>query len=94
MGIYTNGDIFGIIMYTFNSDVDDTIITLFKNQYDVIMTNEQKKEAYTFYNNLIDKNDIRFKFYTECTSTHELQPKNFMNWYPMSLDEFLDKFNV
>jgi len=42
------------------------------------------------------KTDIHFQIYTECTSTHELQNRNFMNfmtWYPISLSFFLEKFN-
>jgi len=93
MGIYTNGSIFGIMMYT-GSDTDDTIISLFTKQYDMILSDEEKKEAYTFYTELIDKNNICFKFYTECTSTHDLKNKNFMMWYPMTLKQFLDNFNI
>jgi hypothetical protein len=95
MGIYSSGNIFGIMMYTFSSDADDTIITLFTKQYDIIMTDEQKKEAYLVYKEVVDKVDnISFKYYTECTSTHELQPKNYMSWYPMSLEQFLENFKM
>lgn len=94
MGIYSSGNIFGLMMYTFGSDSDDTIITLFTKQYDTIMTNEQKKEAYLVYKEVIDKVDnISFKYYTECTSTHDLQPKNYMTWCPMTLEQFLENFN-
>jgi hypothetical protein len=91
MGIYTTGSTFGIMMYTVGSD--DNIITLFTKQYDMIMSDEEKKEAYIFYTELIDKNDILFKFYTECSSTHELKNKNFMTWHPMTLEQFLYNFN-
>lgn len=95
MGIYTSGNIFGIMMYTFGSDTDDTIITLFTKQYDITMSDEQKKEAYLFYTEVIDKVDIiSFQYYTQCTSTHDLQPKNYMTWYPMTLKQFLDNFNI
>jgi hypothetical protein len=95
MGIYTNGNIFGIRMYTFGSDNDNTIITLFTKQYDMIMSDAEKKEAYLFYTKLIDKVDnISFQFYTQCTSTHEIQNNNFMIWHPMSLNLFLEKFNI
>jgi hypothetical protein len=94
MGIYTNGSIFGIMMYTAGSDTDDTIITLFTKQYDMILSDEEREEAYTFYTELIDKNDICFKFYTECSSTHDLKNKNFMMWHPMTLKQFLDNFNI
>jgi hypothetical protein len=94
MGIYTNGSIFGIMMYTVGSDTDDTIVTLFTKQYDMILSDEEREEAYTFYTELIDKNDICFKFYTECTSTHDLKNKNYMIWHPMTLKQFLEIFNI
>ena len=95
MGIYSSGNIFGLMMYTFSSYPDNNIITLFTKQYDVIMSDEQKKEAYLFYTEIIDKVDnISFKYYTECTSTYELQNKNFMMWHPMSLEQFLQNFKI
>jgi hypothetical protein len=43
MGIYNNGNIFGII---FNDEISNT---LFEKKYDEIMTHEQMREAYLFY---------------------------------------------
>jgi hypothetical protein len=45
MGIYSNGSIFGIGIYNFNN-------TLFEKTYNVLMNDEQKKEAYLFYTEL------------------------------------------
>ena len=90
MGIYTNGSIFGIIIYTVN---DDNINSLFTKKYDIIMTDEQIKEAYLFYTKLNNKNDVLFKIYTECSSTLDIINKeNFFMWYPISLNIFLEKF--
>jgi hypothetical protein len=51
------------------------------------------REAYLFYTNLDDKNKISFKIYTECSSTLDKYNKgNFMRWYPLPLDIFLEKF--
>jgi hypothetical protein len=58
MGIYANGSIFGISIYNFNDD--DVSNTLFEEKYDKIMTHEQMSEAYLFYTNLNDKNNIFF----------------------------------
>ena len=92
MGIYSNGNIFGIMMYNFNDD--DISNTLFEEKYDEIMSHEQMREAYLFYNELHDKNNISFKIYTECSSTlNKYDKENFMAWYPISLNEFLEKFN-
>lgn len=91
MGIYSNGSIFGIQIYNFNEDDFSNI--LFEQKYDEIMNNNQKQEAYLFYTNLNDKNNIFFKIYTECSCTLE-KSDNFMMWIPLTLDAFLQKFNV
>jgi hypothetical protein len=93
MGIYSNGSIFGLRIYNFNDE--DIGNTLFEEKYDEIMSHEQMREAYLFYNILNDKNKIFFKIYTECSST--LNPYNketFMDWYPISLNMFLEQFNI
>ncbi len=92
MGIYSNGSIFGISIYNFNDD--DVSNTLFVNKFCEIMSHEQMRESYLFYNELHDKNNISFKIYTECSSTlNKYDKENFMAWYPISLNEFLEKFN-
>ena len=88
MGIYDNGSIFGIRIYNFNHN--DFANTLFEKTYNEIMSNEEKKEAYLFYTMLNNKNEIHFKYYTECSSSYD-KGKFFM-WYPMTLDIFLEKF--
>jgi hypothetical protein len=90
MGIYTSGKIFGIKIYTF--DDDDVSYTLFEQTYDVIMSVEQMKEAYLFYTELQDKNNIRLKIYTEFSSTYNAENENYMDWHPISLNIFLEKF--
>ena len=93
MGIYDNSTIFGIIIYNFNDD--DFSNTLFEQKYNVIMNDEQKKEAYLFYNGLSNKNKIFFKIYTESSSTYDINNKEtFMRWTPISLDLFLEKFKI
>jgi hypothetical protein len=53
------------------------------------------KEAYLFYANLNDKNNISFKIYTECSSTLDKYNRaNYMEWYPISLNIFLEKFSI
>jgi len=93
MGIYSNGSIFGLRIYNFNDN--DISNTLFEEKYHEIMSHQQMKQAYLFYSILNDKNGIFFKIYTECTST--LNPYNkesFMDWHPLSLQQFLEKFGV
>ena len=93
MGIYSNGNIFGIQIYNFTHD--DLSNILFEEKYDEIMSYVQMREAYLFYTNLNDKNSIFFKIYTECSSTLDNYKKdNFMMWHPLLLDTFLEKFGV
>ena len=90
MGIYDNGSIFGIKMYNFNDN--DFANILFEKTYNEIMSDEEKKKAYLFYTELNNNNEIRFQYYTECSSTYG---KGFsLRWYPMSLNIFLEKFDV
>ena len=56
------------------------------------MSDEEKKNAYLFYNDLNNKDEIHFQYYTECSSTYN--KGFFLTWYPMSLNLFLEKFGV
>jgi len=90
MGIYDNGNIFGIKMYNFNDD--DFANILFEKTYNEIMSDDEKKKAYLFYTKLDNKVEIHFQYYTECSST--FGEEIYFNWYPMSLNLFLEKFGV
>jgi hypothetical protein len=93
MGIYNNNTIYGIQMYNF--DENDFSNILFEEKYDETMNHQQKQEAYLFYTQLNDKNDLFFKIYTECSSTYEIHnEKTFMMWHPISLNLFLEKFKI
>jgi hypothetical protein len=90
MGIYNSGSIFGIRIYNFNEDGFENI--LFGKTYNEIMNDEEKKKAYLFYNELNNKDELRFKYYTQCSSTYG--KGTFLMWYPISLNIFLEKFNI
>lgn len=94
MGIYDNGSIFGIKIYNFNDD--DSTNILFEKTYisDNLneINDEEKKIAYLFYTELNNKNEIRFKYYTQCSTTYSKE--TFLMWYPISLDFFLEKFAI
>ena len=92
MGIYSSDCIFGIKIYNFNDDFSNT---LFEEKYDEIISHEQMKEAYLFYTELNDKNNIFFKVYIDCSSALDLyHNKKYMNWCSISLNAFLEKFGV
>jgi hypothetical protein len=90
MGIYDNGNIFGIKIYNFNDH--DFANILFEKTYNEIMSDEEKKKVYLFYTELNNKDEIHFQYYTECSSTYG--EGFFLMWYPMSLNLFLEKFGV
>ena len=90
MGIYDNGNIFGIKMYNFIDD--DFANILFEKTYNEIMSDEEKKKAYLFYTELNNKNEIHFQYYNKCSSTYS--EGIFLRWYPMSLNLFLEKFGI
>ena len=98
MGIYSSGKIFGIKIYNFNDD--DLANILLEKTYNKPMSNQEMKNAYLFYNDLTNNNinaspparEIHFQYYTECSSTYGND--NFLMWYPMSLNQFLEKFNI
>ena len=60
MGIYNSCDIFGIRMYNFDENYNENIF--FEKRYHEIMTVEQMREAYLFYNTLKDKKMSVLKF--------------------------------
>ncbi len=90
MGIYENDSIFGIRIYNFNDD--DFANTLFEEKYDEIMSHEQMREAYLFYTELNNKNEIHLQYYTECSSTY--REGIFFKWLPISLNLFLEKIGI
>jgi len=89
MGIYNNGCVFGIRIYNFNDD--DFANILFEEKYDEIMKYEQLREAYLFYIKF-NKNELRFQYYTECSSTYG--NGIYLDWYPISLNLFLEKVDI
>ena len=89
MGIYSSDIIFGIRIYNFNDDFSNT---LFEEKYDEIINREQMKKAYLFYNELNNKNEIYFQYYIECSNTYSKDV--FKMWYPISLNLFLEEFDV
>lgn len=56
------------------------------------MCNEQMRKAYLFYTELNNKNEIRFQYYTECSTTYS--EGTYFNWCPMSLNLFLENFDI
>lgn len=94
MGIYSDNNIYGICIYIYNDDNEDNslIKILYEVKSDEIMSHEKIREVYLFYENLDNKNNINFRVYTKCVSTYDTE--SFMSWWPISLDTFLEEFNI
>ena len=90
MGIYSNDCIYGIRIYKFDDDKIANII--FEKTYNEVMNDAEKKEAYLYYIKLNTTNEIRFQYYLECSSTYS--NLKFHMWCPISLDLFLERFDV
>jgi len=91
MGIYTDCSLFGIRIYVIDDD-DFYTITLFELKQDVLMSDEQIKKVYLFYEKSENKEKLLFQIYTNCSST--LYEKGvFKMWYKIETSNFLQLFN-
>jgi len=92
MGVYSNQTILGVQIYKFGDD--DTSDVLFEETYNEPMSYQQLRETYLLYTTLKEM-DLRFKVYVECTSTLNYYGREtFMEWMPITLNNFLQTFNV
>jgi hypothetical protein len=97
MGIYGNGKIYGIFIRVWNQEGCNTeVVDLFKYTSDQELSAEEKREAFAFYENLANKDNISFQLETECYSSLEREPSSevFRMWVPISLESFLQQFDV
>jgi hypothetical protein len=92
MGIYSSGDIYGIKMYLIYDDVD----ILYEIRMDTIMSDEKKKEAKLFYNELseYERTKVRFEIYKEFCSTYSDSDEVYMMWESITLNYFLRNFSI
>ncbi len=87
MGFYPIYDyIEGIRIYSFKDDISYTII---EKHYNSNITQEQIKEILLLYDQIEDKSDLHFSIYTLCYST--LDNKEYMSWYPITIDLLKEK---
>ena len=78
MGIYSNGDVYGISFF-----LNNTII--FERKYDEKLLLNQILEIKEFYEKLSfeNKNELLISFYTSCSSTYSItETESFMSWMP------------
>jgi len=78
MGIYSNGDVYGISLF-----LNNTII--FERKYEEKILSNQILEIKEFFEKLSfeDKNKLLISFYTSCSSTYNITgSESFMSWLP------------
>jgi len=98
MGIYTDGNVYGVYMSIFN-DEGDFIVVLDK-KYDAKMTAEQVLEVKTEYDKLDEdiKKEVRIQFHVLCNTSYEIENSfPFMSLWPGSLamlEELFEKGDI
>lgn len=90
---YPNGEIYGITMFYWIDDYSALTEAIFEKMYDRLMTDEEKKQAYLFYIELEDTDDVYVSYLTKCTTKYN-KTEPFKVWYPMKIDEFKMMFDV
>ena len=98
MGIYTDGNVYGVYIYTY--DDDDNLTVLLDKKYDAKMTTEQIIEVKTEFDNLSEdiRKEMRIQFHVSCTTSYELHNNTpFMCLWPGSqtmLEELFEKGDI
>jgi hypothetical protein len=87
MGVYDSGCINGIRIYKFN---DGFANILYEKIFNDVMTYAEKADAYLFYTELDNNNDLHFQYYIDCRNTCE-EGVHFL-WCPISLEQFCEGF--
>ena len=98
MGIYTDGNVYGVFLSIFN-DEDDFIVLLDK-KYDTKMSAEQVLEVKAEYDKLSEdiKREVRIQFHVLCNTIYEIENSvPFMSLWPGSLamlEELFEKGDI
>ena len=78
MGIYSDGNIYGI-MFSLNDNV------LFERRHEEKLNRQHIQEVKDYYGSLSDevKNKMIILFYTYCSSSYDMiETSKFMSWFP------------
>ena len=98
MGMYTDGNVYGVYIYTY--DDDDNLTVLLDKKYDAKMTTEQIIEVKTEFDNLSEdiSKEISIRFYVSCNTSYELANSGpFISLWPGSLamlEELFEKGDI
>jgi len=85
MGIYYDGNVYGIGWELYNADYTRLIIK-YEKQYEEKMTTEQIQEVKSDYDKLsdIEKAQCTYIFFTRCTTTYDINTPPMRTQYTIS----------
>ena len=97
MGIYTDGNVYGVSAYVIQDNGEITV--LFEYKYTTKITTEQIDEIKkTHYDDLsvMERSIVRIQFYTSCSCTYDTSCANttYMDWVPGTTDMLLALFQT
>ena len=83
MGIYYDGNIYGVSWKIFDNDNQDNIIKKFEKSYNEKMNIENIQEIKAEYDKItdIEKTYIEFYVLTSCYTTYEIDSRSAYVWY-------------
>ena len=95
MGIYTDGNVYGVKLITYNESTDENIVYMEK-KYDTKMNLEQiadvKVEYDAIFKNVLPDTSLRVFFYTSCADTYDPDSIPWMGWWNGSVESLEELF--
>jgi len=95
MGIYTDGNIYGVKLITYDINTDETIVFMEK-KYDTKMNLEQiseiKKEYEAIFKDILPDTSLRVFFYTSCMDTYDPDSIPWMGWWNGTIESLEELF--
>ena len=95
MGIYTDGNVYGVKLITYNESTDENIVYMEK-KYDTKMNLEQiadvKVEYDAIFKNVLPDTSLRVFFYTSCVDTYDPDSIPWMGWWNGSVESLEELF--
>ena len=95
MGIYTDGNVYGVQIVTYD-EIDGKEMMYLEKKYDTKMNLEQiaeiKKDYETIFKDILPGSSLRVFFYTSCVDTYDPDSIPWMGWWPGSVESLEELF--
>ena len=95
MGIYTDGNVYGVQIVTYD-EIDGKEMMYLEKKYDTKMNLEQiaeiKKEYEAVFKDVLPDTSLRVFFYTSCADTYDPDSIPWMGWWPGSVKSLEELF--